>query len=261
MRTKFHVFVDNAGTISGETSMTTNQGGNPQLDAAPADVFFTPVDLRIYAAVINAVMANRLRPGTHLGEADFCDLYQTSRTTVRKALQQLAHDGVIELRPNRGAVIASPTIAEAQDIIAARRALEREIVALVIQRANRASLKQLRQALDAEDRAKRSGDHASWIRLSGQFHLRLAEIAGNQVLLHFMTGLVARCSLIVALYEPAGAPICESDEHAALVTLIEQGKTEEAMALIGHHLCDIESHLRLVPHDKKVNLADALAAR
>src|SRR5471030_3333334 len=66
----------------------------------------TAVDLRIYRAVVQAVMSHRLPPGTHLGEADFCELYQVSRTTVRKALQRLAHDHIIELRPNRGAAIA-----------------------------------------------------------------------------------------------------------------------------------------------------------
>lgn len=245
--------------------MTNNQSAARQGSKAQADTnadsYFTPVDLRIYAAVVNAVMGNRLRPGTHLGEAEFCDLYQTSRTTVRKALQQLAHDGIIELRPNRGAVVASPTIAQAHDIFAARRALEREIVALVIQRATRASVRQLRLALEAEERARRSGDHASYIRLSGQFHMRLAELAGNQVLLAFMTGLVARSSLIVALYEPAGSPMCDSEEHAKLVDLIEQGKVEQATTLIEHHLRGIESHLSHAAHEKRISLADALLER
>ena len=121
----------------------------------------TAVDLRIYRAVVNAVMSHRLPPGTHLGEADFCELYQVSRTTVRKALQRLAHDHIIELRPNRGAVIASPTPEEARDIFAARRAIEREIVPLVIRNATPASLKQIRAALHAEDQARRTGDRAA----------------------------------------------------------------------------------------------------
>jgi DNA-binding GntR family transcriptional regulator len=65
------------------------------------------VDERIYRAVVSAVMSHRLPPGTRLGEQDFCELYKVSRTTVRKALQRLAHDHIIELRPNRGAAAAS----------------------------------------------------------------------------------------------------------------------------------------------------------
>ncbi|WP_332853373.1 GntR family transcriptional regulator [Duganella sp. S19_KUP01_CR8] len=219
----------------------------------------TAVDLRIYRAVVNAVMSHRLPPGTHLGEADFCELYQVSRTTVRKALQRLAHDHIIELRPNRGAVIASPTPEEARDIFAARRAIEREIVPLVIRNATPASLKQIRAALHAEDQARRTGDRAGWIRLGGEFHILLAELAGNQVLQRFMAELVSRCSLIIALYEAPGATMCENDEHQDLATLIEQGKVKEATHLIEHHLLEIEARLHLNEQDKKVNLAEALS--
>jgi len=219
----------------------------------------TAVDQRIYRAVVNAVMSHRLPPGTRLGEADFCELYQVSRTTVRKALQQLAHDHIIELRPNRGAVIASPTPQEARDIFAARRALEREIVPLVVRNATPASLAALRAALDAEEGARRSGDRAGWIRLGGEFHLLLAALAGNAVLRRFMGELVSRCSLIIALYETPGAPMCGNDEHGDLVALIADGRTAQATELIEHHLLEIEGRLHLGEPERKVNLAEALA--
>ncbi|KLU37074.1 GntR family transcriptional regulator [Massilia sp. WF1] len=219
----------------------------------------TAVDLRIYRAVVNAVMSHRLPPGTRLGEADFCELYQVSRTTVRKALQRLAHDRIIELRPNRGAVIASPSPKEARDIFAARRALEREIVPLVVRRATPVSLRIIRAAIEAEEEARRSGDRAAWIRLGGEFHLLLAELSGNAVLHGFMNELVSRCSLIIALYENPGAPMCGSGDHGDLIALIEQGKAEQAADLIEHHLLEIEARLHLEDADRKVNLAEALA--
>lgn len=219
----------------------------------------TAVDMRIYRAVINAVMSHRLPPGTHLGEADFCELYQVSRTTVRKALLRLAHEHIIELRPNRGAVVASPTPEQARDIFAARRAIEREIIPLVIRNATASSIGQIRAALAAEDQARRSGDRAAWIRLGGEFHLLLAQLAGNQVLQRYMAELVSRCSLIIALYEPLGASMCENDEHQDLASLIEQGKVQQATQLIEHHLLEIEARLRLGAQEKKIRLADALA--
>lgn len=219
----------------------------------------TAVDLRIYRAVVNAVMSHRLPPGTRLGEADFCELYQVSRTTVRKALQRLAHDRIIELRPNRGAVVASPSPREARDVFAARRALEREIVPLVARNATPDSLRTIRAALEAEEQARRSGDRAGWIRLGGEFHLLLAELSGNAVLHRFMGELVSRCSLIIALYETPGAPMCGNDEHGGLIALIEAGQVEQAAELIEHHLLEIEARLHLGEADRKVNLAQALA--
>lgn len=219
----------------------------------------TAVDERIYRAVVNAVMSHRLPPGTRLGEAEFCDLYGVSRTTVRKALQRLAHDHIIELRPNRGAIVASPSPKEARDVFAARRALEREIVPLVVQRATPASLRAIRVAIEAEEAARRSADRAAWIRLGGEFHLLLAELAGNAVLQRFMAELVSRCSLIIALYENPGAPMCGNHDHQQLLALIENGDAARATALIEHHLVEIEARLHLGEQDRKVNLAEALA--
>jgi len=219
----------------------------------------TAVDERIYRAVVNAVMSHRLPPGTRLGEAEFCDLYGVSRTTVRKALQRLAHDHIIELRPNRGAIVASPSPKEARDVFAARRALEREIVPLVVQRATPASLRAIRVAIETEEAARRSADRAAWIRLGGEFHLLLAELAGNAVLQRFMAELVSRCSLIIALYENPGAPMCGNHDHQQLLALIESGDAARATALIEHHLVEIEARLHLGEQDRKVNLAEALA--
>ncbi|GAB2181713.1 GntR family transcriptional regulator [Denitratisoma sp. agr-D3] len=219
----------------------------------------TAVDLRIYKAVFNAVMSHRLPPGTRLGEAEFCELYQVSRTTVRKALQRLAHDHIIELRPNRGAVVASPSPEEAQEIFTARCAIEREIVPMVIRNATPASMARLREAIDAEHQALHDGDRTNWIRLGGEFHILLAELAGNRVLLRVMTELVSRCSLIIALYESPGTPMCEDDEHKRLMTLIEKGKSAEAVELMEQHLREIQDRLRLNEPEKKVSLAEALS--
>jgi DNA-binding GntR family transcriptional regulator len=217
------------------------------------------VDLRIHGAVVNAVMSHRLPPGTRLGEAEFCELYQVSRTTVRKALQRLAHDHIVVLRPNRGAVVASPSPAEARDVFTARRALEREIVPLVIRHVTPASLKRIRAAIEAEEQARTSGDRAAWIRLGGEFHLLLAELAGNGVLQRFMIELISRSSLIIAVYENPGAPMCGNHDHNALLALIENGDVKGATRLIERHLEEIEERLHLGAPERKLSLAEALA--
>lgn len=219
------------------------------------------VDERIYRAVVDAVMSQRLPPGTRLGEVEFGALYDVSRTTVRQALQRLAHDHIVELRPNRGAVVASPTPREARDVFAARRTLERDIVPLVIRHATPAALRSLRAAQGREDAARAKGDRPAWIRLGGEFHLLLAELAGNAVLLRFLHELVSRCSLIVALYDNPNLPISTRDDHRMLLALIEQKAAAPAVALIDRHLLDMEARLQLEAPQRKVDLVAALQWR
>ncbi len=53
------------------------------------------VEARIYRAVFESVMSQRLKPGTKLPEAPLCELFGVSRSVVRKVLQKLAHDHIV----------------------------------------------------------------------------------------------------------------------------------------------------------------------
>ena len=67
-----------------------------------------PSEAWIYDQVFGAILEQRLRPETKLTEAELCDVFGVSRTIIRKVLLRLSLDRVVELRPNRGAIIAAP---------------------------------------------------------------------------------------------------------------------------------------------------------
>lgn len=219
--------------------MKTKTAGEP----APAE----PVDVeeRIYRAVFDGVMNQRLAPGTKLPEGELCELFQVSRSVARKVLQRLAHDRIVELRPNKGAVVASPTPEETRQIFEARRALEAAIIRLAVENATAADLADLRVRMRREHDAMHRLDQPSWARLASAFHLRLAELAGNEMLQRYLMELVSRCSLIVALYEPPGNASCEHDEHEALVDCIERRDAKKAVRLMEEHLLVLERNVRL----------------
>jgi DNA-binding GntR family transcriptional regulator len=64
---------------------------------------------RIRASIEQAIVSGRLVPGSKLDEAALAERFGASRTPVREALQQLASQGLIELRPNTGAFGAALT--------------------------------------------------------------------------------------------------------------------------------------------------------
>jgi DNA-binding transcriptional regulator YhcF (GntR family) len=91
------------------------------------------VDARIYQSIFDGVLDHRLTPGTKLPEPELCHLFGVGRAVVRRVLEKLAYDGIVVLRPNKGAVIAAPTPEETREIFEARRALESALVQFAVE--------------------------------------------------------------------------------------------------------------------------------
>lgn len=200
-------------------------------------------DARIYRSIFEGVLNRRLTPGTKLPEPELCALFGVSRAVARRALEKLAYDGIVVLRPNKGAVIAQPSREETRMIFEARRSLERSLVELATQRASAADIAALREQLKEEHEAMHRFDQPSWARLASAFHLRIAALAGNAILEHYLTELVSRCSLIVGAYEPVGHAPCEHEEHCAILDCLEAGDAQGAIEHMSAHLRELEARI------------------
>lgn len=218
-------------------------------------------ETRIYQAVVSGVMGQRLRPGTKLPEAALCELFGVGRSIVQKALHRLAHDHVVELRPNRGAIVAMPTREEIGKLFEARRALEAAILPLVAQWATPADYALLRRQLRDEHRAMHDVPQTEWARLASDFHLKLGELSRNPLLARYLMEVISRCSLVVAIFQPPGNATCEHDEHVRVVDYLEQGKIAQAVTEMDHHLQELESHIQLIEEQTELSLADMLGMR
>lgn len=218
-----------------------------------------PGDEAIYGEIYDAILEHRLTPGTKLTEDALSDVFGVSRTVVRKALLRLGHDNIVRLRPNRGAVVASPTIEEARDVFEARRLIEDAVVRTAAKAGSPGQFDELRALAREERDAFESGDRRAAIRLSGDFHLRLADIGGNAVLGDFLKELVSRTSLIIALYEAPGSSACAFDEHMELADVIASGASSRAATLMDAHLRAIEDKLDLEDETGPIDLAQVFA--
>jgi DNA-binding GntR family transcriptional regulator len=199
---------------------------------------------QIYERIYTAIIEQALRPGSKLGEEALCGIFGVSRTLVRRVLHRLAGEHVVELLPNRGAFVARPSIAEARDVFAARRVVEAGVVATLAGRLSGDQATRLRRQIALERAARDAGDRRALIRLSGAFHVLLAELAGNPVIVRFLRELVSRTALIIAVYEAPGVSCCSPDEHAALVTALAR-RDDRADDAMRRHLEGIEGRLDL----------------
>lgn len=216
----------------------------------------------VYDAVFAAVLDQRLAPGTRLTEGSLTELFGVSRTIVRMALLRLAHDHIVQLRPNHGASVASPSPEETRAVFEARRMLECAALPTVIARVLPRHLESLRSLVKQEDAAFEAGEVKTWIRLSGEFHRRLVAIAGNAVILDYAHELVNRSLLMTALYMPPNQTTCGAGEHLAVVDAVAARDERRAVRLLQAHLVACEGKLALErPVERPVDLAAALRVR
>ncbi|MDB5817060.1 MAG: bacterial regulatory s, gntR family protein [Rhizobacter sp.] len=250
-----------AGSIAKRSS---GNAASPSADTPrPTGALTSPdegddVESRIYRAVFDSVMNQRLPPGTKLPESSLCELFNVNRSVVRKVLQKLAHDHIVQLRPNRGAIVAVPSAEETRQIFEARRGLESVIVRLAVQAATDRDLADLRKQLKQEHAALHKVEQPAWARLASSFHLRLAALARNDILERYLIELVSRCSLIVALHERPGKASCEHEEHEALVECIARKDADGAVAIMDAHLLELERNVMLEPDKEEHSLGRLL---
>lgn len=202
-------------------------------------------ETRIVKSIFNAVMEQRLPPRTKLSEADLCDTFGVGRMRVRRALLLLGSQGIVDLHSNRGAFIASPTSADAKEVFEVRLMVEPELVKTLATGVSKTAIKSLLEHIKNEDEARGQGDRSTLIRLSGEFHVKLAEAHGNSVLTRMMRELVTRTSLIVGLYGRSRRSACPDDEHSQIVKAIISGDGNVAERKVKHHLQHIQESLDL----------------
>ena len=199
----------------------------------------------VYERLMNAISEHRLRPGTKLTEDRLAAIFKVSRTTVREALQQMAFERVVKIVPNRGAFIASPSVEEARELFQARRYVEIPMLESVCQRAGKKEVALLRAHVAKEVQARLQDDRRAAVRLSGEFHVLLAELSGNRFLERTIRGLLILTCLTILLYNAPTAKACPHDEHEHLIDAIAAGDVTGARELMLQHLNHIEATLQL----------------
>jgi len=199
----------------------------------------------IVGAVTRAIVEHRLLPGAKLVEQKLGDRFGVSRTIVRQALFRLSQLKLVRLEPARGAFVAEPSIVEAREVFAVRRMVEGQMVRQLIAQLKASDVKLLKAHLKEEREAVARIDVATRTKLLFDFHVRMAEVVGNQVLVELMQELVSRCSLITLMYQSADDAETSNAEH-------------KAARLIDSHLLTVEHQLTERRRVPSLRLEDAL---
>jgi len=199
----------------------------------------------IVESLTRSIVEHSLQPGEKLVEQKLADQFGVSRTLIRQALFKLSQNRLVRMVPARGAFVSAPSVTEAQQVFAVRRILEAGMTRSFMRQATAKQIKALKAHIAEETAAIQRGDVATRTTLLGNFHVRMAELMGNEVLASLLNDLISRCALITLMYQSSTDAEHSHDEHAQIVAAIEAGDEAQAIALMDDHLQHVEEALTL----------------
>ena len=223
---------------SRKVHVSRDRDGMPWPVSAVVGRTAAPLREQAAAALRNAILSMAIPEGARLVERELIERLAVSRTTVREALRELESEGLVEVIPQRGAVVATTSPQDAADLYAARVAIEELIVQRFIERADDATAKELKDAVDAYAKVA-TDDHpvTEMLAAKDEFYAVLGKGAQSPVLWQLLTGLQARVRVLRArsLSQP-GRPAESAKELQDLVAAILKRDTKAATRLCAQHV-------------------------
>jgi DNA-binding GntR family transcriptional regulator len=209
-------------------------------DLSPPKTVQTSID----EAVVSGILSARIRPGTRLSENEVASLFNVSRTRVREAMMRLEQRGIVKVSPRRGWFVVEPSAEEAINVYAARRVIEAGLMRSMSP-LTKAGREKLHAHLAEEKAAIAAGDRQRLTCLMGDFHIRIAELSGNAILVEILRDLTARTILISLIYQSEFHAMQSHLGHCRIVAAMEEGDFLKAAELAIDHLDEVETGLDL----------------
>lgn len=207
---------------------------------------------RIRLAIADDITTGALAPGTQLDEQQLGDRFGASRTPVREALRQLAAEGLVEMRPRRGAVVAVLTTERVFEMFELSAEIEALCVRLAAWRMTPVERSALRRIHEESAYAVMRGDVDEYDRLNWRFHDAIYEGTHNAYIVEQAKALRERMAAFRrAQLRQGGHPERSRHEHGELVEAVMRGDGEQAAKLMRAHMFNasgaLESFARLLP--------------
>src|SRR5687767_436940 len=200
----------------------------------------------IVESLLADVFAGHLHAGQHLVTQDLAERFGVSHTPIREALIALAGSGIIDLLPNRGAIVREVTARDVREVCQVRRVLECEAVRRACGRINRAELESLSRDLA---RLMRNGgrSRSKFVErardVDSRLHDLIAASCGNAFLAHELSRLkiLFRAFRDMAwIYEESRSDYRrlegEAREHLAIVEALLAGDSKAAALAMSQHI-------------------------
>lgn len=195
-----------------------------------------PIRQQVVAAFRTAIVGGRFAPGERLIEKELCELTGSSRTSVREALRQLEAEGLVQMVPNKGPIVAAISPEQARSIYEVRGALESLAGSLFAQHASDEQMDRLEIAVEELARAYKSRQIERILGSKDRFYEILLEGSGNEIVASMLRMMQARISLLrrLSLAKPARLDASIAEIRAILKAIRSRNPAAAARACADH---------------------------
>jgi DNA-binding GntR family transcriptional regulator len=192
---------------------------------------------RVHEHLRQEILSNRLPPGSELNEVELARSFAISRGPIREAMGRLAAEGLVTVRPRRGAVVRSLSPEEFVEAYQLREALEAMAARLAVPRLTAADHQLLTGLTDEMERCAAAGDLDSFFKANHAFHDAIAEASGNRRLLELYRQLIGQ----MGRYEMRSVTLRGNlkrslAEHRAILRAARRGDADRAAHLVSEHI-------------------------
>lgn len=189
----------------------------------------------------DAIVRGIFKSGQPLRQEDLAAQLGVSRMPVRDALKTLENEGFVLSSPNRGAVVAHLSAAEALELQELRLALEPLLLRLAVPKLSKANLG---RAEDLLDQADHETDEAKWSGLNLEFHMALYQEAGRPRILALVRGLHLNVDRYMRMtLTTMHRQRTSQTEHSAILAACQQRNADLACNLLSQHITTSGEHL------------------
>ena len=208
-----------------------------KLEFDPAE--YLPLREVVFKTLRNAIIRGELPPGERLMEEKLAKQLEVSRTPVREAIRMLELEGLVVMLPRKGAEVARITIADLQEALEVRMAIEDLSVRLASMRIDEEGKKRLVAAKEAFDRALVGKKVEAIVEKDERFHDVIFEATKNRrliILAHNLREQVYRYRFEYVKDFSSHDKL--SREHARITEAILSGDVVRAQQSMRGHIAD-----------------------
>jgi DNA-binding GntR family transcriptional regulator len=180
------------------------------------------------------IIERELSPGKRIREQALCARFGVSRTPLREALKVLSVEGLVQLLPNRGAIVVRITRDKADDVISLLGVLEAFACKLICQDIDDTKFAAIRALHDCMAKHVRQGEKQPCIELDRAIRRAMVEAAENDALTEIHQMLEARLGSILSVARGAFPHWDDAVEDNQRMLAALEAKDSEALAAVAH---------------------------